>query len=233
MKEVIFFGLEDTLVPGSIDPDVDLEEVKLILDKLETERWSQAVILTGLREEDAWAKIEKHGLTDHGLIKKEDVFAVNQKYIDSKAEEDRERYLEQVEKDPGFKDEYFKQVMINRYSQEKGIPKGDMVLVGHDLWFDGFYTMRFSQIDFALIKSANSERGEKSDKFVEGLIYIERNWPEINDLVKRMKGQPDLTQLNKYIFDYLKQQMLDPKTMKVMGKPLPGLEKLHEDKPAD
>jgi len=37
-----------------------------------------------------------------------------------------------------------------------------------------------------------------------------------------------LKALDKFVFEYLKRKMMDPKYMKVMGKPLPGIGKLGE-----
>ena len=223
-KSLVFLGLDDVLIPGKIEAEIDLTEVKFILEKLREE--SRPVLLTGYKEDIAREKIEQHDLAQY--FDKEAIHFVDKFYVESKAEEDRKRYYEFIEKDPFFKDEYFKQTVIERYSTEKGIPKGEMVLVGHDLWFDGFYTMRFSKIDFALIKSANSLRGEKSERIVEGVTYIERTWEEFKDLLAGNKGEADLKALDKFVFDYLKDQMMDPKYMKVLGKPLPGIGKIGE-----
>jgi hypothetical protein len=223
-KSLVFLGLEDVLIPGKVDQGIDSTEVKFILEKLREE--SHPILLTGYSEEIALEKIEKYELGQY--FHKDDIFTVDKAYIETKEEEDKKRYFGFIEKDPFFKDEYFKQTVIERFSTEKGIPKGEMVLIGHDLWFDGFYTMRFSKIDFALIESANSLRGEKSDKIIEGVTYINRTWEEVKRLLQGEREPADLKALNKFVFDFLKKQMMDPNYMKVVGKPLPGIGKLGE-----
>ena len=101
-------------------------------------------------------------------------------------------YLKKLEEDPQYKDEFLKQKIIEKFAKEHGISKDEMVLIGHDIWFDGFYTMKFSGIDFALLKESYSMMGQKFDTIIKDLTYINRTWADVMDLIMGKKPKPNL-----------------------------------------
>jgi hypothetical protein len=224
-KKVVFFGFEDVLVPGKVEKNIDSKKVTEILTNLQELKKSVPAfhfyLMTGHRQEQAEKKLKEFGLDK--FFKKENTLFVTDDYVEDKAKVDRERYAENLAKDPKFKDEYFKQVTINELKKELGVSEEEMVLICHELVSEAFYTMRFSKIDFAVIESAQSYLNKKFDEKIKGLTYIKREWPDIKKILLGEKGKPDLTAFEKLIFKKLKESLMDTQSIKVIGKPLPGL----------
>ena len=207
-KKAIFLGLGDVLIPGDADKKVDEKKVKEILEKLQDLEKKNSItlfLITGLHEEVAVKKIKKSGIAKY--FKKENIYYVTKDYIQQKHEIDRQRHLAQLDKDPEFNDRYFKQYIIKKIIDRGKIPKEEMLLIGHDIWTDAFYTMRFSGIDFALLKEGLSERGKKSSKIIKGLIYARRDWKNFHKLLLGRFKKPDYQFLENYIYSELKQQL--------------------------
>ncbi len=206
-KKIIFLGLENILTAGEVCKKVDrkaVEEILNNLQELEKEGLIKLILITGLQKEKALEKISKSDLGR--FFKKENIYCVTREHINSKAEIDRKRHLFQLDKDPWFNDRFFKQHVIKKFI-EKGLPKEEMLLIGHDIWTDAFYTARFSGIDFALVKEALSERGNKSKKIIKGLLYIKRDWKDLRKLLFGKFKRPDCRLLESYIYSELKQQL--------------------------
>ncbi|MBU0662465.1 hypothetical protein KJ891_03300 [Candidatus Micrarchaeota archaeon] len=210
-KTAVFICLEDVLVPGSVDKKADKGEVKQILEnlhRLEQKGELNLFLLSAWPEKNAKKIIEKHGIAK--FFKKENIYAVTKSYIEAKPEVDRALHEKNLGEDPHFRDEYFKQYTLMEFEKCTGTPRFEMLLIGHDLWTDGFYSMRFSKVDFALIGEAYSERHVKKKKGerVKGLVYVPRKWGAIKKIIADFP-KPDYTELDRHVFDTLKLHLLE------------------------
>ncbi|MFH1225347.1 MAG: hypothetical protein V1676_06120 [Candidatus Diapherotrites archaeon] len=206
-KTLIFLCMEDVLTPGRVSEKVDVREVKKILQNLhalEGKGTLALVLLSGSPEEKTKKTLKEHGFAE--FFKPENVFAVAKGYLDSKSEADRLLYEKNIAKDPQFKDEYFKQHVIMEFIRRGEVPKERMLLLGHDLLTDGFYTLRFSGIDFALLEDAHSERHAKKDAKIKGLVYFRRTWGGVRKLISYFP-EHDYSGLEKFIFEELREHL--------------------------
>ncbi|MBI4053233.1 MAG: hypothetical protein HY394_04300 [Candidatus Diapherotrites archaeon] len=200
-KKAVFFGLEDTLVPGQVDKNVDLEEVKRILSNLSRLRekfpFFEFCLLSGRKTERAAATAKESGLD--AFFPDGNIFGVSEQYLSEKNEIDRERYENAVAKNPDYKDEFSKQKSIETFLQLKGIGVNEAVLVDHDVWTGAFYTMRFSKVGFALVEEAYSFSDQSQNDRIPGLVYVHRNWDDVLSLILGKKGEADNTALQKFV----------------------------------
>jgi hypothetical protein len=215
VKTTLFLGVEDVLVPGKIDSKIDNKAVKEILKNLllleKKVPGFHFFVLTGYNQKIGTELLEKNGLFT--FLLPGHCFFVNEEYLSAKEPVDREIYEQEIKKDPLFKDEYFKQVMVNQLNEKFSIPKEKMVMIGHDLFFGAFYTNRFSGIDFALIRSALSMRGQKYGQPIRGLTYINRSWSDIRKLLTGQFPVPDYGPLKNAIQSLLGKELISSQTM--------------------
>ncbi|MDO8537303.1 MAG: hypothetical protein Q7S21_00300 [archaeon] len=209
-KKAIFFGFEDVLVPGKVDKNIDLNEVKKILSNLQTLQNKfnlHVVVISGYSQKIGEKKLKEFSLEK--FFNPDFVFFVSKNYLSSMQEIDRKRYEVAIKKDPNYKDEYFKQYVIQKFSKDHNISKKQMIYIGHDVWVEGFYTRRFSQIDFALIKSAYSQRGEKAQEPIKHLFYIQRKWKDIQKLLTLDELKAEYSQLDNYVTTVMKEKLFE------------------------
>ena len=210
-KKAIFFGLDDVLVPGAIDQKVNKKEVEKILENLQELQkhcknffWG---IVSGYTKEAGMEKLREFGLDK--FYSERHFFFVESDYIDSKHEFDREVHLKNLEKDPFFQDEYFKKIIIDQEIEKRGISKEETIFVGHDAMLDAYYLWRFGEMDCALLKESFSEKHKKRRDKIKNLIYIRRNWEDIQKLLLKKYPKPDYVFLDTAIMFVLKQELLD------------------------
>lgn len=214
-KKILIFGLEDTLIPGKIDHKVNMSSVYEILSNLkalEEKFYFHALLVSAYSEAVAMEKIKKFKLDQY--FKPENIFTVTKAYIDSKEELDRTLYLKGIENDREFQDEFIKQVTIDNYASGNKVPKEQMLLIGHDLLLEGFYTLRYSQIDFALLKESLSYSRQKLGRMIKGVPYIRRKWPDIRDLILGKAKKPDYKFMESYVYSRLNEGLLGGTTIK-------------------
>ncbi len=215
IKKVIIFGLEDILVPGVIEKTVDEAEVKKILENLKKLEdkfdFFHVVLLTGLPEKFALQKIKETSL--NAFFKSENIYFVNELYINSKSVEDKEIYLKNISQNERFKDEFFKQGKILELMKKFNCPLNEMILIGHDLMFEGFFSMRYSRIDVAFVKSALSFSNKKLNHKIKDLIYVNLTWNDLRKLLLGKFSKPDLKELEKYVFNALKEKLFEWQTI--------------------
>ncbi|MDO8627633.1 MAG: hypothetical protein Q7K42_04160, partial [Candidatus Diapherotrites archaeon] len=185
-KKVIIFGFEDILVPGTVQSQVDQNSVREILSNLKEleKKFSDfhLVLVSGLQKKLFDEKILEFGLLDY--FKPENVFNVTPEYIKTKSKDDKFVYNKNLSKDPRFKDEYFKQIIINELKIKFSCSLEEMVFVCHDVWSEAYYTCRYGKIDIALIKSSLSKLGEQFEMQIPGLIYIDLAWTDVEKILK-------------------------------------------------
>lgn len=153
--------------------------------------------------------MEKYFDKDHFL-------RVNDAYVSSKSEMDRQMYDLALSKDPDFVDGYFKQVVIQQVLAEKGLKKTDALLLCNDIWVDGYYTRRFSGIDFALYEGNLCDRGKPTGPVI-GLAYFNL---EINSVVPLIENFPQVNfgALEKYIFDSMQKALIGDEGVESLRK---------------
>lgn len=211
VRKALVFGLEDTLIPGKVDKNIDLLEVKKILNNLhELEKRDDTdfnlILVSGLPKEEMLEKLSKYKL--EGFFKDKNVYGVAQSYLKQMDPVDKTRYDDSLSKDPDYKDEYYKQYVIKNLINEKQYKKKDVLYIGHDVWVEGYYTRRFNGIDFALIKQAFSRHNIRQSNLLKGLLYVRREWPAIKNLLLGKHQAPDYSLLDKYIEEHLRQHLL-------------------------
>ncbi len=207
-KKHLFFCLTDVLISGSINQKVSRAKVGKALSflkGLEEKGLVELFLFSGRAEEKMRAKISENGLEKFFEPKR--IFFITKEYIDSKEQVDKERHLANLDADHDFADEFFKQHLLKTMLEEGKIERGKTVVIGHDIWFDAFYTMRFAQVDFVLVESALSERNRSMPARIQGLNYAEVTESDMKRLVLGKYPKPDLRFLENYIFNRLKLEL--------------------------
>ncbi|MFH0970775.1 MAG: hypothetical protein V1776_04940 [Candidatus Diapherotrites archaeon] len=127
------------------------------------------------------------------------VWGVTQSYLDSMSPIDKERYAKRCAQEKECTDDYCRQTQLMAYIEKKGLLPSDVVLVGHDYWFDGFYTRRFSNVDVAFVESELTSRNHPQKEKISGLWYISRSWKELRSIIEGNKAKPDYTKLESWV----------------------------------
>ncbi|MDD3086119.1 MAG: hypothetical protein WC290_02660 [archaeon] len=132
---------------------------------------------------------------------------VDDYYINNKKEEDKNLHLDNLKKDSEFNDSFFKQVLIQRILREKNLVESDALLLCNDIWVDGYYTTRFSKIDFALFKNNLTDRGNKVE-LINGLVYFDLDFSSVRGLLIDFP-KLDFSSLDKYVFEVMKSVLVE------------------------
>jgi len=219
-KKCLIFGLEDVLIPGLVEKDLKMKVVFGILKNLKKleERFPRFrfFAITGLSAFEAGKRIEKYNLRD--FFPEDRIFFVNQAYLESRQDIDKRIYEQNIKKNPEFKDEYFKQVIIEEIERKYDYGKEEMVLVCNDSWTEGYYTTLFSKIDFAIIRSAHSNLGEKKSEEIKNLTYINRAWGDIEKLIKGEFPKANYAVLEKFVMDKMKEKLFEGTNLGALTK---------------
>ncbi|MDD5147972.1 MAG: hypothetical protein PHH08_00735 [Candidatus ainarchaeum sp.] len=210
-KKAIFFGLDDILIPGLIDRKVDKKEVEKIIHNLEKIKknsknffWG---VVSGYTKEAGMKKLKESCIEKYYC--EENFFFVEPDYIEGKETFDREVHLKKLSQDAFFQDEFFKKILIEKEISKRGISKEETIFVGHDLMFDAYYLWKFGQIDCALLKEAFSEKNKKRKEIIKSMIYIRRNWDDIQKLLLGKFPKPDYSFMETAVLLSLKQELMD------------------------
>ncbi|MDD5163596.1 MAG: hypothetical protein PHD95_05310, partial [Candidatus ainarchaeum sp.] len=139
----------------------------------------------------------------------ENFFFVEPDYINGKSDFDRQVHLKGLEKNPFFQDEFFKKILIEEEIAKRGFSKEETIFVGHDAMFDAYYLWKFGKIDSAMLKEAFSEKNKKRSEKIKSLIYVKRNWNDVQKLLLGKFPKPDYSFLDTAILLSLKQELLD------------------------
>lgn len=207
-KRSIIFGLDDVLVPGPVNPAVSREKADFVLGflgLLKKEGLIEFFLVDGRERQVAGAKISEFGLDR--FFPESNVFLITKEYLDSKAEADRQRHASNLEKDPLFVDEYFKQYAISCLISSGRISKDSSVLIGHDIWLDAFYTARFSGIDFALVSESLSERNLKVNEKINWLNTIDFSESGLKRIILGKGVENDIKRLETRVFNRLGKEL--------------------------
>ncbi|HZX20083.1 MAG TPA: hypothetical protein VFF13_03655 [archaeon] len=223
VKKNIFFVPNDILIMGAVNDSISKKKTSKLLGflkGLQEKKLVELFLIFGLHDERAKQKIKENSFKD--FFKKENIFVVTDEYINSKEEIDKARHLEQLEMDPNFLDEYFKQHVLMNLFKEGKVSKENSVLIAHDVFFDGFYSMRFSNADFVLVKESLSDRNNPLPAQISGLNYIDLSEADFKRILMWKFPTPDLRFLETYVFNKLKEELLTKENMnqifKIKGK---------------
>ncbi len=219
-KSVVVLGLEDVLVPGKICPDLDMKGVHRFLRHLQKyarEKGIQVYLITGYTEAVCRQKLNKFGLEKY--FPREKVFAVHSGYLNQMQPIDRAIYDKRCAEDAFCKDEYYRQVELQALMKREGFTPTQIVLVGHDYWFDGFYTRRFSQVDVAFIENGLSVRGKPTSERIGGVWYIRKGFPDLKKIIEGKTKAPNYASLDTWVGINLTEELLG-------GKGFPTLKRI-------
>lgn len=219
-KKCLIFGLEDVLIPGKIEPDFKMKAVFAILKNLKTLEKKfprfRFFAISGYSTDEAVKRIEQFGLKE--FFPEGRLFTVNKAYLESKEEVDKTLYEQNIQKNPEFKDEYFKQVMIEEIAKKFNYEKEEMILIAHDIWTEGYYTKRYSRIDFAIIKSAQASNGEKKPEEIKKLVYINRAWGDVEKLIRADFPKPEYAFLEAFVLSKMKEKLFEGTNLGALSK---------------
>ena len=206
MKKICFIEFEG-LLENELEYVVDLANAKEFLTKLKDFSKNNNIELfltSGLHENVVLDKFKKSFASE--IFDKEHFFYVDEKYINSKHEIDKKIHIENLEKDVNFSDSYFKQIKINETLLINKLNKDDVLLLCNDVWVDGYYTMRFSGVDFALFENNLLDRKNKVDR-ISGLAYFSFDFDSVKILLQNFP-KIDFRSLEKYVFEKMKDVLL-------------------------
>ena len=225
-KHALVFCFDSVLIPGAIAQKINkgaIEEILQNLHEMELRyRNFHVFVVSGANEKYIKETLAANKLDNY--FQKENILYVTQSYIDSKEPIDKERYYIELKKDPSFRDEFFKQYAIDKEIIEKrNIPRENILLICHDLLTDAFYTLRFSQVDFALVKGALSYRHLPIKEVIKGLVYLNMGWKEFRKLLLGKSKKGNTKFLESYVYSRLQKDVIggfgiDVKTIELKKK---------------
>jgi len=206
MKKICFIELEGVLTHfGDYKPDQ-----KRVLKFLDTlcrflkKNKINIYIISGHHEPIAIQK--KSVLKFPKYIPLENFLFVDEEYIKNKAEMDHTLHRQNLSKDPEFVDTFFKQIVIQKILKEKKLSAKDALLLSDDIWVDGYYTTRFSKVDFAILSENVVDRGKKINP-ISGLAYFSLDFDSVKCLLINFPVV-DTSALDLYVFEEMKKVLV-------------------------
>jgi hypothetical protein len=206
-KKNIFFSFENVLLPDKdgYPPKKTIEAMDFLLE-FSNKNKIKMYLISGLSKEKAKERIDLLGLKKY--FDNDSIFYANDDYINSKSEEDKIRHEQNLEKNPEFVDHYLKQHILLLLIKKGEIKKEDSILIGNDILFDGFYTTRFSGIDFVLVKDLLTNRGEPTNIKPNGINYISISPQDFEKIIYGELPKQNIQELEKMVFDDLSKQLV-------------------------
>lgn len=223
MKKICFIEAEGVLLPFN-DYSPNEERVKSFFEQLTNYCKKNNIsiyVISGYHEGVAYKKFEESFL--NGVCEKDNFICADEEYVKSKTKDDQTLHRQKLETDPEFNDSYFKQVFIQNILKEKNLSPQDALLLGEDIWVDGYYTTRFSKIDFAIFEENVTDRGKKVER-ISGLAYFSLEFDSVKQLIEEFP-QVDMRALDKYVFEIMKKALVGDSLQGVIKK---GLEKKNQ-----
>ncbi len=218
MKKICFIEMEGVLTPiGDYVPDE--KKVKSFLTKICSFAKKNKIELFMISGHIESVAKNKHACLKVSKCLGADRFlCVDENYIKEKAEMDEKLHRDALSKNPEFVDTYFKQVMIQKILAEKKIQPKDALLLSDDVWVDGYYTMRFSKIDFAIFEDNVVDRGKKISK-MQGLAYFNLDFASVKKLIEAFPSV-DTSALDVYVFEEMKKVLVGDAFVKAVKNEL-------------
>ena len=208
-KTVLVVLLEDILFPGSVNPAVDPARVQKFLKSMQKYAQSHvgfsyygvSALKLGVCEE----KVKAFGLD--AFFSEKNILAVNDAFIQQLSEMDRDIYEKKCAADAECKDEYARQVQLQELMAREKISPEQVLFVGHDYWFDGFYTRRFSKVNVAFVESALSNKGHLATERVEGLWHVALDWDDVSPLLEGKAPALDYKRLDEFVVTTISKEL--------------------------
>lgn len=220
MKKICFVEMEGLITPfGHYQPNG--RRVKSFLEDLlefSKEKGVEVFLVSGHAKEAAIEKLAS--VNFEGFFDEKHFLFVDEKYISKKAEMDKKVYEASLAKDPEFVDTYFKQVIISEIMKKKRLSEKDILLLSNDIWVDGYYTTRFSKVDFAIFEENIMDRGKPAER-MSGLAYFNLDFASVKPLIEKFP-HTDHVALDKYVFESMKKALIGDNFTDLIKK---GLEK--------
>ncbi len=191
-KKVVFFPLENVLVPGAIFEDVDVGASTRFLKaffKFAAKKGIRAFVISS-RDEN-WAREQVNAQKWGAFFPVERVFGVNSAYLNAMDPLDRARFDSKQKENPACTDEYYRQVAMLEIMKKNHFNGSECVLIGHDFWFDGFYTRRYAQIDIVFIENSLTNRTKPMTQKVPGLWYALLAMKPIQNILEGRVASPN------------------------------------------
>jgi hypothetical protein len=209
-KKCLAFDLDDVLSAGKNSGEINNAKAKELLQKLSNlekqDHSFKLALVSGFSEEAGKKKLEETGLSL--FFKPENVFFVDNEYLEAMEEVDRQRYNEKLSSNQNYQDDFFKQKALERLVSSTGLSKEDIVLVGHDLLVDAYYSRRFSGVHVVLLRGSLSLRHEKTIVSIQGLTFIDLEWKQFRMLLLGELPEPDYSFLDRFIQNFLSQELV-------------------------
>jgi hypothetical protein len=212
MKKVVFVEMEGVLLPfAHYKPSEErAEKFASKLSEYCAENKIKLLLVSGYSYNVAERKFSQSFLKKY--FNKENLICVDNKYLESKTPEDLEIYNSRIKQDEEAVDAYHKQHAILEFMKENNLVPSDIILFAEDVWLDGYYSTRFSKVDFAILEENVSEKGIPADR-IQGLAYFSLDFPTARDLIK-VFPKIDTSLLEKRVFDEIKKSLLGSDSFK-------------------
>ncbi len=211
-KKALIFSLENVLIPGKYVEGVDVLASKRFLKQIMgfcSKKGIATYLISAYPEKVCEQKVKEFGLGS--FFAPENVRGVHSAYLTGMEAVDRARYNSKLADDAECTDEYFRQVEMQSIMKEKGWEGRDLVLIGHDYWFDGFYTRRYSQVDVAFVEKNLTSRGKPVVEHVNGLWYIPLELGSIKKISEGKMPAPNYAPLDAWASVTLTEELLGAK----------------------
>jgi len=206
MKRLCFIEMEGVLAPfASYKPD--LEKVKHFLSQLTSfskKNKIELFLISGYNEPVAKKIFAENSFESY--FDSAHFLFVDETYIGKKVDTDKKMHKDALVKDPKFNDTFFKQPTISALLKEKDLNEKDALLLGCDVWSDGYYTTRFSKIDFAIFEGNVMDRGKPIERLC-GLAYYNFGFDSVKQLLEKFP-QVNNSSLDKYVFEVMKAALI-------------------------
>jgi hypothetical protein len=221
-KNTLFFSL-DAVLFNAINKEKK-KKIFELFDKLNFLLESnelQLIFISGLEEKNLR---ERFSLDFFEKLSKAKFFFVSKEYIESKAEIEKQAYFNALAKDPFFRDDYFKQLLMQEFIQKNNIQKEKAVFVCHDILTEAYYSLLFSNIDFVLIKNALTFRNQKIDALIDGINFINLNWHDMKKVLLGKLPKQNTKALESFVLNRLKKELF-PDLNKMLSTKLSEVKK--------
>lgn len=206
MKRLCFIEMEGVLSSQAhyIADEKKVNSFLTDLNKFCKSNKIELYLVSGHHEPVAESKFKENKF-DKFFDKKHFLF-VSEDYISKKADADKELHKTNLEKDKHFLDNYHKQVAILDLLKEKDLHPKDALLLSDDVWVDGYYTNRFSKIDFAIFEGNVVDRGKPVER-INGLAYFSLDFSTVKTLLEEFPSTSDVA-LQRYVFEVMKKVLV-------------------------
>lgn len=184
MKNNIIFGMFNVLIDKKNNKKTYIYDYLERLSEFCEKNNKNIFLLTGLKEEVAKKVVEEHKLNK--FFKEKNIINISKEYEDSLCDLDKQLRKEKYKNNFFYVDEYFKVFFLNNQYLQK---KEETIYVGFDVWTDGYYLKRYTNVDFILIEEFLKNNTEKIKKETFPDLHILN--PSFEDLKKYLTEEKE------------------------------------------